>query len=323
MRLLATLIAVLALTGPACADWQLQCDPDKCRAFTYTDTEVALRHMRILVEFADRVQLAGGVQFADRLRFSVSALMTREQYKREFGSSPPTDETFGTQQYVRMPNFFSGRLRARVRVDGHLIATARPDPTGLVVLYPTDAFLNAVKHGHALQVHYAVESDGYSPPLSFDVSGLEGALSKFRLPFFAGQLPACPDALRRKYEQREKETGLATFISCRPDPTPPFSEANEVGTVALLLDAANRRGIQSTDLSAVRNPYGLGAWAYVKGRKGFIWFINDGNVVAVTVLAKGVTPDALDPYDAGAFGNHPGFDTDGAVRAGATAIPPP
>lgn len=68
MRFLSTLIAVLVLTGPACADWQLQCDPDKCRAFTYTDKDVARRHIRFMAEFTDRAQ------------FTVSALVAREQY---------------------------------------------------------------------------------------------------------------------------------------------------------------------------------------------------------------------------------------------------
>ena len=72
MRFLSTLIAVLVLMGPARADWQLQCDSEKCRAFTYTDKDIALRHIRFMAEFTDRAQ------------FTVSALVAREQYQRDF-----------------------------------------------------------------------------------------------------------------------------------------------------------------------------------------------------------------------------------------------
>jgi hypothetical protein len=313
MRLLSILIAVLVLTQPAGADWQLRCDADKCRAIAYADVNIAPHRRRILVEFTDHGKV------------TVSALVTREQYRSEFSSNPATDESFGGREYIRGPNFFSNKLRARIRVDGHLIGTARPDPQGFIAFYPAGVLIDAAKHGHELQIQYAVGTDGYGPPLSFDLMGLEAALSKFHHPgFIAGQLPirVCTDAERRRHEQ-EKETGLVTFQSCRLDSRPPFSEADEVGVVALLLDTANQQGVRSTDLSAVQNPLGSGSWVYVKGRKGFLWFVNDGDVVAVSVLAKSVTPDALDPYEvsAGIWGSTH-IDADNAFRTGTSIIPP-
>src|SRR5208337_659538 len=166
MRFWSTLIGVLVLTGPACADWQFQCDPDKCRAFTYADEDVAPFHIRFMAEFTDDAEF----------EFKVSALIVREQYRGGFTSKPPADETFGGQEYVLEPNFFDYKLRARVRVDGKLIATARPSPKGFIAF--RRAWLEAVKNGHEMQVEYAVGSDGYGPPLSFDLQGLQSALSK-------------------------------------------------------------------------------------------------------------------------------------------------
>ena len=307
MRCLPILIAVLTLAGPACADWQLQCDADKCRAFTYTDKDVALQHIRFMAEFVISAQF-----------FKVSALVAREQYQSDLTCKPQTYGTFDGREYVLEPTFFGSKLRARVRIDGKLLATARPDPKGFIAFHlPVDA----VPHGNEIQVQYAVGSNGYGAPLSLALTGLEGVLSKFhqgslieRLPEW---LPSCTDAEMREREQDRERAGLKVFQNaCRPDPRPTFNDADEVATVALLLNAANQYAVRSTDLAAIQNPYGRGSFVHVKDRKGFLWFVNDGDVVAVSVLAKSVTPDALDPYDPNVW-QSTGLNGDTAFHAGA------
>jgi hypothetical protein len=293
MRLLSVLIATVALTGPALADWQLQCSPEKCRAFTYSDRDVLLQgRIRYLVEFTDRAE------------FRLSALVNRDQYQRDFTSNPPTSETFDGQDYVAVP-IFGQELRARIRVDGELIATTRPGPKGTISLSPGEAesLIERVKHRRQLQVEFRVGSERHGPTPSFeqgydvlfDLTGLQDALSKFRR-LTIGTLPAAPNT------------------------KPPIVEAGGVETVVLLLDGANRHGVQRSDLAAVPNPRGSGTFVYVKDRKGFIWFVFDGDVVAVSAWAKNVTPDALDPYEVTpGFWMGMGLDADSVFRVGENA----
>jgi hypothetical protein len=292
MRLLAALTATLALMGPALADWQLQCSPEKCRAFTYADQDVLFGRIRFLVEFTDRPE------------FRLSALVNRDQYQRDFTSNPPTSETFDGQDYVAMP-IFGQELRARIRVDGELIETKRPGPKGTISLSPSEAesLIERVKHGHQLQVEFRLGSEGHGPtPLfeqgynvSFDLAGLQDVLSKFRW-VTAQALPAGPNT------------------------KPPVVEADGAETVALLLDAANRHGVQKSDLATIPNPHGSGTFVYVKGRKGFIWFVMDGDVIAVSAWAKNVTPEALDLYEVKpSFWMAMGLDADSVFRTGESA----
>jgi hypothetical protein len=297
MRLLSALIATLALTGPALADWQLQCSPQKCRAFTSADQDVLFGRIRVLVEFTDRPD------------FRLSALVSRDQYQRDFTSNPPTSETFDGQDYVVVPILSGDNPRARIRVDDELIATKRPGPKGTISLSPweAEALIERVKRSRKLQVEFRVGSESHGPtstglPLfeqgydvPFDLTGLRDALSKFRQ-VTVGVLPAAPTT------------------------KPAVVEADPFETVALLLDAANRHAVQRSDLAATPNPHGAGAFVYVKGRKGFVWFVQDGDVVAVSAWAKNVTPDALDFY-----GVTPGYwmamglDVDSVFRVGENA----
>ena|SRR6516165_10985536 len=169
MRFLSALIATVALIGPAQAEWQLQCSAETCRAFTYTDEDFALRRIRFLVEFTDRAE------------FTVSALITRDQYRKDYTSNPPTHETFDGQEYVREPNFFGDKLRARIRIDDRLMATVRIGAKGTVSLRPGGSYglLEGIKHGRELQVQYEIGAGAYAT-LSFDLTGLQDALSKFR-----------------------------------------------------------------------------------------------------------------------------------------------
>jgi hypothetical protein len=65
--------------------------------------------------------------------------------------------------------------------------------------------------------------------------------------------------------------------------------------------------------AAIPNPHGSGSFVYAKGRKGFIWFVSDGDVIAVSAWAKNVTPDALDLYEvAPGFWARTGLDADSA-----------
>jgi hypothetical protein len=303
MRFLSSLIATLALMGPALADWQLQCGPQKCRAFTYVDQHELLQY-RLLRCTACHVRFL--LEFTDHPEFTLSALITRDQYQGNFTSNPPTAQTFDGQDYLVDPNFFGQKLRARVRVDGELVATARPGPKGTISLGPwaAESLIERVKHGHQLQVEYTVDSERKDPrlfeqgyeKLSFDLTGLQDALSKFRPITLARALPAGPNA------------------------HPPVVEANGTEAVALLLDAANRHAVQRSDLAGTPNPHGGGAFVYVKGRKGFVWFVQDGDVVAVSTWAKNVTPDALDLYEvAPGYWMAIGLDADSVFRVGENA----
>jgi hypothetical protein len=280
---LSTLIAALVFSGPAFADWQLQCSHEKCRAFTYTDQDIALRRIRFFVEFSDRAE------------FVISPLITRDQHQRDFTSNPPTVETFGDQEYVLEPNFFGRKLRARVRVDSQLIGTARIGAKGLLALRPADVYrlTDAVKRGRELEVEYAAEGERYALPLSFDLTGLANELAKFPKRY-VGELGAWPGT------------------------KPPFVEADEVEPVALLVKVGNRHSVQSSQLWSVANPRGSGSFVYVKDREGFIWFVKDGDVVAVSGWANNVTPDALDRYEVHAeFWRGTGVDADSVFRVGA------
>jgi hypothetical protein len=58
------------------------------------------------------------------------------------------------------------------------------------------------------------------------------------------------------------------------------------------------------------------SFVYVQGREGFVWFVKNGDVVAVSGGAKNMTPDALDPYEVHVeFWKATGADADSVFRA--------
>jgi hypothetical protein len=301
-------IASLVLAMPARAGWQLHCDQGKCRVGAYVDQEVlkgfiecgqggcpasvyshldtSPGHIRYLAEFSDRAE------------FTITPLITRERFQKDYTSTPPTYESFGAQQYVSAP-FFSDKL-ARIKVDGHLIGTARMAAKAQIALPPADAYslIEAVKHGHELEVEFAIGPDEYGPPIEFDLTDLADALSKLT-GHFVGELGA---------------KGLQQA---------PSVAADELALVALMLDAGNQHGVHGADLRMIANPHGLGSFVYVDGREGFIWFVNGGDVIAVSGWAKNVTPAGLDPNEVRAeFWSGTGLDADSVFGAGAHAAYP-
>jgi hypothetical protein len=301
-------IAALALAMPAQASWQLHCDQGKCRASAYVDREalpkiIACGQGGCPASVYSHLDTSPGhirymAEFSDRAEFTITPLITREQFQKDYTSTPPTYESFDAQQYVPAP-FFSDKL-ARIGVDGQLIGTARMAAKAQIALSPADAYslIEAVKHGRELEVEFAIGPDGYDPPIAFDLTDLPDALSKLT-GHFVGELGA---------------KGLQQV---------PVVAADELALVALMLDAGNQHGVHGADLRVIANPHGSGSFVYVDGREGFIWFVNGGDVIAVSGWAKNVTPAGLDPYEVRAeFWNGTGLDADNVFGVGAhTAYP--
>lgn len=155
-----------AFAAPAEGAWVLQCKQERCRATTYVDRNLSS---------GERIRFF--VEMTDKGAFKISPLITREQFHEKFASASPIDERIDDRDYVVRKALFSELTRARIRVDGKLIATARVGPNGQLVLPTVDfvrpgdpSLIDVFRQGRELEME-AIDAGGHLLSIPFDLSG--------------------------------------------------------------------------------------------------------------------------------------------------------
>jgi len=292
MRQFIAALIFLAVGIPSIAvadkfeEWHTQCDSG-CQTFTFEevykwkDSEPFL----ILLEATSDGQL------------EVSALLSREEYEKYYTLDPPTEFRRAGKQFVGARQFFSDSP-ATISVDGQQLQSLRPKDGGHMAAELQAATLKAFREGQKAKVSgdFCAAPGCAKQSITFSLIGFSAA--------YAARSPSAA-----------MDTGSATGPSRDP-----------VAAVADAL-AGNRYGIQNQHLRVKSNPFGEGVFVYVPQveiadyERFFVWFVKEGQPVALNGPTISVTKNAKRPLEMGyKFWEDTGLSSDNVTKRGLDTV---
>ena len=225
----------------------------------------------------------------------VSGLSTERFHYELFTNEPPVELERGGTRFLPARNFFGENFQAILLVDGEEVLKLSAEDESHMSAQASQGVIDAFRQGATATLQ--AKQVALSGPRTFTFS-LMGFASAY---------------------------GARTVGQTAP-PAEASSEQDPITIIAGSL-SGNRYGLDSQNLLQQDNPYGEGVFVYVPKVKiagfdrYFIWFVKEGEAVALNGPTISLTTDARRPLDMGyKFWRNTGLSADSVTKEGLNIV---